>query len=1116
MTRSKSVILGVWLALVACAAMAQAPGRPMTWGRGDNGQLGSGLLTDRLTAAPTLRLPPIAAVATGGVHVLFLTTDGRVLAAGDDTYGELGNGPASTSPSPTPEPVPGITTAVAVAAGTHHSLAVLADGTVRAWGYNGNGQLGDGTTEDRHAPITASGITNAVDVAAAFNHSLAVLGNGRAMGWGRNSEGQAGVGTWSHCLTPTLVSGLTNVATVAAGAYHSLAVLTDGSVFSWGFNGYGQLGIGTHLGANTPAPVGGIAPAVDVAAGSFHSVIALSNGTVVACGMNSDGQLGDGTKTERASPVAAVGLSSVLSVAAGYAHSAARLTGGAVATWGSDTNGALGNGSAGATLTPAVLPGLTGIAALTSHEWQCHALTSEGDVYGWGLANAHRLGDSSNSQARVSPTLISALDSATDVAFGYYHALAIRRDGALFAWGYNGYGALGDGSLDSAYAPRKIEGLPPIAGIAAGELHSVTLCSDGTIRAFGSGGNGQLGNGLTVDSGVPVVVTGVSAATEVATGRQTSYALLADGSVLSWGLNSSGELGNGSAAANSPTPVAVSGLAGVRAIAAGGSHAMALLSDGTVRAWGYNAWGQLGDGTYTNSNVPTQVAGLTDVVAIAVGGTHSLAVLADGTVRAWGWNGYGQLGDGSTTHSPTPVPVTGLSGVTAIAAGTGTSMALLSDGTVRAWGYNGQGQIGDGTTTGRLTPVAVPGLSLVTSITVGDTASAALSEQRQTALSVPDKAGEHGAGITLGAVLLASTEPVPGRTVIFTVDGSAVGSASTDGTGIAGLPYTVADALTVGSHSLGATFTGDENYQGSTGSGTLAVTLGTTSLYTVNRSGLVTTPVALKAYLKRTSDSAWLGGRSVEFSVAGTGVGSATTSAAGEAVLTYVIATPAGSHTIGASYAGDADHKPSTGSGTLTATTTNTKVYVVDRTAKVKTYTVLKSYLYTPTNAIIPGQPMVIKLDGTILASGNTHPSGYLQVGYTVAEGAGVGVRTIRGEFPGDGGYMASANTGKLTVTAGDLYIWPYVRTGKKGTNHLLKAYVRSLPDYVIQPGKAIAFKVNGSEVGTGAVGSDGWASATWAIPAGEPTGAHTAAAEFAGDAWYKAVTANAPFNVVP
>jgi hypothetical protein len=139
-----------------------------------------------------------------------------------------------------------------------------------------------------------------------------------------------------------------------------------------------------------------------------------------------------------------------------------------------------------------------------------------------------------------------------------------------------------------------------------------------------------------------------------------------------------------------------------------------------------------------------------------------------------------------------------------------------------------------------------------------------------------------------------------------------------------------------------------------------------------------------------------------------------------------------------------------------------------------------------------------------------------VQVGYTVPEGAGAGARVIRGEFAGDAGYLASANTGKLTVTHGDLYLWPYVRTGKAGTNHALKAYVRSLPDYVIQPGKGIVFSVGGTEIGTATVGADGWAAAVWSIPADEPSGAHTATAAFAGDAWYQAVSVNTTFNVVP
>jgi hypothetical protein len=101
-------------------------------------------------------------------------------------------------------------------------------------------------------------------------------------------------------------------------------------------------------------------------------------------------------------------------------------------------------------------------------------------------------------------------------------------------------------------------------------------------------------------------------------------------------------------------------------------------------------------------------------------------------------------------------------------------------------------------------------------------------------------------------------------------------------------------------------------------------------------------------------------------------------------------------------------------------------------------------------------------------------------------------------------------------VLKGILYIWPYARTGKAGTSHPLKAYVRSLPDYAIQPGKSIEFSVNGTEVQTVSVGADGWATATWAIPVGEPSGAHTATSAFAGDAWYEAIAANTTFNVVP
>ncbi len=194
-----------------------------------------------------------------------------------------------------------------------------------------------------------------------------------------------------------------------------------------------------------------------------------------------------------------------------------------------------------------------------------------------------------------------------------------------------------------------------------------------------------------------------------------------------------------------------------------------------------------------------------------------------------------------------------------------------------------------------------------------------------------------------------------------------------------------------------------------------------------------------------------------------------------------------------------------------------TKVYVVDRlNVKIKTYTVLKAYLYTTGNVILPGKTLTMELDGTALGSQATNSGGCIAFGYTVPDGNGAGIRVIRAGWAGNAGYTASANTGKLGVVQGEIMIWPYVRSVKRGTTQPLKAYVRSMPDYVAQPGKSIAFAVNGTGMGSATVGADGWAAVLWSIPADEPAGAHTATAAFAGDAWYGPATESTTFNVVP
>ncbi|MFO1481807.1 MAG: choice-of-anchor D domain-containing protein [Verrucomicrobiaceae bacterium] len=321
-----------------------------------------------------------------------------------------------------------------------------------------------------------------------------------------------------------------------------------------------------------------------------------------------------------------------------------------------------------------------------------------------------------------------------------------------FSWGNNAEGQLGDNSTTQRNLPVAVSSAGVLAGktvlgVATGQNHSVAFCSDGTVAAWGRNAEGQLGDGSTTQRNVPVAVnrvSGISAlfgktVVAVAAGENHSLALCSDGTVAAWGLNEHGELGDDSTT-NRNVPVAVNTASGVSAlfgktvvsIAAGGHHSMALCSDGTLAAWGFNDHGQIGDNTTTSRDVPMAVntsggsalSGRT-VVAIAAGAEHSLALCTDGMIAAWGGNSSGgQLGDNTTTDRPVPVAVNTASGisalfgksVTAIAAGGYHSMALCSDGTLTAWGSNTDGNLGDNSTTQRTAPVVVNASSGVSAL----------------------------------------------------------------------------------------------------------------------------------------------------------------------------------------------------------------------------------------------------------------------------------------------------------------------------------------------------------------------------------------------------------------
>jgi alpha-tubulin suppressor-like RCC1 family protein len=304
----------------------------------------------------------------------------------------------------------------------------------------------------------------------------------------------------------------------------------------------------------------------------------------------------------------------------------------------------------------------------------------------------------------------------TSVSAGLYHSLAIGSDGTLYAWGTNDEGQLGDGTTTDSSVPVKV--LTPagvtFTSVAGGFHHSLAVSSDGDVYAWGGNGNGQLGNDTITESSVPVKVTpnGVTF-TSVSAGFWHSLAVSSDGALYAWGGNSTGQLGNDTIT-DSWEPVQVStptGLTTFTSVSAGALHSLAVGSDGVTYAWGYNHWGQLGDGTTTNSSVPVAVLTPNEVTftSVSAGAYHSLAISSDGVTYAWGNNSNGQLGNDTITESLVPVEVLAPTGVTftSVSAGFWHSLAVGSGGVTYAWGNNTYGELGDGTITESLVPVEV-------------------------------------------------------------------------------------------------------------------------------------------------------------------------------------------------------------------------------------------------------------------------------------------------------------------------------------------------------------------------------------------------------------------------
>ena len=795
------------------AVAVDSQGRVWAWGNNSQGQLGDGTLASPKTTPIQAQVSGVASVSAGSYHTLFLLAPRTAAASGSNGSGQLGIGTNSFHETP-PVGVEDLAAINSTDASYASSIAVRLDGTVWNWGLGPLGN-GGGSSSSRNLPGQVSDLPFIAKVALGSFFSLAIDDNCAVWVWGTNGRGQLGDGTTVERDEPFRVSGANFEWSVAAptfspppGTYTNdpqyVALTSASSGASIRFTTDGTEPTSGSTLYSGPIPITGT---TTIKARSFHSGMTDSDvvtgvftmqvtypylsppgGTftsptsVVIYNYTQDSLITyttDGSEpTEQSTPYSGAFLVEQSETVKAKAFRSDRIPSLTVAK-----NFVI---SAGTEPAPAVNPGngtftSPQLATMTCSDPQAtihYTLdnsepTEASDSYTGPVqvvhgqsssqvnikAKAYRAGYTPSARTWVTYTMKAAdpvitpgpgtyeagqritVTSSTPDAVIYYttndanpttSSRSINSSPALVVGNYTLKAmAVRSGCQNSAiaevdYVVKGAVASTPSSGpaVSAGFAFSLGLAPDGHVWSWGANASGQLGDGTVLQRSQPVYVKSIDGTStlegvqKVSTGTSHALALLEDGTVVAWGSNDQGQLGNGGISASS-LPVAVSVLTGVTAIASGTKHSVALEEDGTVWAWGWNEYGQLGQGTSSGkSTVPIQVKDptgqsvLTGIVALAADGNYCLALRSDGTLLAWGGNGGGQLGDGTTSERDLPIVVPGLTGIQIISAGDeSSSFAVDSDGLLWAWGQNRNGELGDGTATIRKSAVPVVGIS---------------------------------------------------------------------------------------------------------------------------------------------------------------------------------------------------------------------------------------------------------------------------------------------------------------------------------------------------------------------------------------------------------------------
>lgn len=756
-------------------------GRVLAWGLNIHGQLGDGTNIYRDQAVETsvneaLHVDEtVVKMATGDMHSMALTSTGRVLTWGGNVSGQLGVEsdhdrvePQDITPALTLESDEHVTE---IAAGGHQSLALTSTGRLWVWGINRYDTPGIPVVDPVFMPYELTSVLpleteeSLVSIASGKGHVLVLTSNGRIFGWGVNHVGQLGDGTMLDRFVameiplPLDFEQDEHVVHIDAKVDQSLALTSNHRLFIWGANHHGQSGIGTSHAHMTPVETSAsLNLALDehidhVFSSGQHVMVMTSHHRVWAWGRNDAGQLGDGTLINRHAAVDiterlhALNDRPLIGMSLGLTASHAWTTSGDVLVWGQMT---LESGKTPENQTyeqpmPMGMSWLTdnqmavtGIASGWDHQF---AWTDNQKLWAWGNNSHGQLGEGTT-HARFSPVMAPLLDGLQKdetvivMTGGGAHSLGLTSTGRVFTMGDNVKGQLGTGSWQSSMIPVFITpsfGLDfhdRIINIASGGWHNLALSTSGKLFGWGWNEHGQVGDGTTEDRFIPVDITTHLPLFEDETivminaGAYHSFAITSFNRVFAWGANGHGQLGDGSkqdrlSPVEMTTSFSLEQGETIVTLDGGGSHSLAVTSNGRLMAFGANNYGQMLEPKGHDHPVPldlTNRLGLNDdetVARTAAGGYFNVVLTSEGRVLSWGRNNHGQLGDGSKTDRAfifditTHLGLAEIQSVVDLVAGAWHVSVLTNDGIPLTWGRNQLGQTGLPPTIGWLSNVDV-------------------------------------------------------------------------------------------------------------------------------------------------------------------------------------------------------------------------------------------------------------------------------------------------------------------------------------------------------------------------------------------------------------------------